>query len=265
MDWMCLSIVLLVCGKIISRSAFRAVDLLGTQALARWPTVLIALAALPPAFQRFTRELLEWLQQGKQFDMSDLAVFTLIVIVMIPVICWVVALMYKSFSVSCNVKGGKAIGTFIAGLIIAEAVSKLCIVLAAQHVPLQAAIPAKPASIAAAADSTSQAGDDLANAGEHFVDLLAKGDFAGTVSQFDSNMKSALPEQKLREAWQTIQSQAGWFKKRLQTRTAKQAGYDIVFVTCQFAQAKLDAKVVFDANRQIAGLFFVPSQSSASK
>jgi hypothetical protein len=46
---------------------------------------------------------------------------------MLLLICWVVALMYKSYSVSCNVKGGLAIGTFIAGLILAETLSKIAI------------------------------------------------------------------------------------------------------------------------------------------
>lgn len=52
-NWMCLSLVLLILGRVISRTSFRTVDLLGTQALARWPTVFIGLVALPPAFQRF--------------------------------------------------------------------------------------------------------------------------------------------------------------------------------------------------------------------
>ena len=43
---------------------------------------------------------------------------------MLLLLCWEVALMYKSYSVSCNVKGGKAIGTFIAGLLLAEILSK---------------------------------------------------------------------------------------------------------------------------------------------
>jgi hypothetical protein len=34
-------------------------------------------------------------------------------------------------------------------------------------------------------------------------------------------------------------------------------------VTCKFENAVLDAKVVFDGNKQIAGLFFVPSQGTA--
>ena len=127
-DWLCLSAVLWVGGKIISQSAFRAVDLLGTQALARWPTLFISLITLPPAFQRFGRELVEQFKLGKfQLDTPDAIIFFGITIAMIPFFCWVVALMYKSFGVSCNVKGGKAIGTFIAGLLVAEVLSKLCL------------------------------------------------------------------------------------------------------------------------------------------
>jgi hypothetical protein len=40
-------------------------------------------------------------------------------------------------------------------------------------------------------------------------------------------------------------------------------GYKIVFVTCQFERAMLDTKVVFDSKRQVAGLFFVPSQTAS--
>jgi hypothetical protein len=36
-----------------------------------------------------------------------------------------VALMYKAYSVSCNLKGPKAIFSFTAGLIIAEIISKV--------------------------------------------------------------------------------------------------------------------------------------------
>src|SRR5689334_2127223 len=63
--------------------------------------------------------------------------------------------------------------------------------------------------------------------GEQFVDLLAKGDFAGAVARYDTTMRAALPEPKLRESWQSIQAQAGQFKKRLQTRELKTGGYDI--------------------------------------
>jgi uncharacterized protein len=103
--------------------------------------------------------------------------------------------------------------------------------------------------------------NDLISAATRFVDLLVKEDFAGAVAQFDSTMKSALPEAKMREVWQTLQKQVGPFKQRLRARAEKVGGYDAVFVTCHFEGADLNAKVVFNADRQIAGLFFVPSEA----
>ena len=127
-NWLSLSIVLWLGGKLISQTAFRGIDLFGTQALARWPTLFISLMTLAKPYQRFGHELLEQMKRGK-FDLNsmDAIIFFAIALGIIPFICWMVALMYKSFSVSCNVKGGKAIGTFIAGLFIAEILSKLCL------------------------------------------------------------------------------------------------------------------------------------------
>lgn len=46
------------------------------------------------------------------------------------------ALSYRSFSVSCNVKGGRAIGTFIAGVLLAEIISK-AVIIVLFNIPLQ--------------------------------------------------------------------------------------------------------------------------------
>ncbi len=105
---------------------------------------------------------------------------------------------------------------------------------------------------------------EVTSAGRAFVELLAKEDFAGAVSQFDDTMKTALPEPKLHETWQTLQAQAGPFQQQLGVRATKLAGYDVVLVTCQFKQMTLDTKVVFDAKGRVAGLFFVPSQPAAN-
>ena len=53
--------------------------------------------------------------------------FSLVTIVMIAVTVWFVALAWKSFRISCDVSGGKAIVTFIIGIILAEAISKYAI------------------------------------------------------------------------------------------------------------------------------------------
>jgi dienelactone hydrolase len=117
-------------------------------------------------------------------------------------------------------------------------------------------VAAVDAALGAESPSTN-----LISSGTQFVDLLVKEDFAGAVARFDSTMKSVLPEEKLREVWQTLQKQAGPFKQRLRARAEAAGGYDIVFVSCHFEEADLDAKVVFNADRRIAGLFFVPSQA----
>jgi hypothetical protein len=128
-DWLCLAVVLLIAGRIVSKTPFRTIDVLGTQALARWPTIFVALAMLPKGIQRFSNSLLEQFREGKtpHFNTSDALLFAAAMGVLILCLIWIVRLMYKSFSVSCNVRGGKAIGTFIGGLIIAEVLSKIAV------------------------------------------------------------------------------------------------------------------------------------------
>lgn len=107
--------------------------------------------------------------------------------------------------------------------------------------------------------------DAVASAGCRFVELLAKRDFAGAVTQFDTAMKTASPESKLREIWQVLQTQAGPFQKQLGVRTGNSAGYDVALVSCQFERTTLNVKVVFDTKRQIAGFFILPSQGYISQ
>jgi hypothetical protein len=100
---------------------------------------------------------------------------------------------------------------------------------------------------------------DVVAAGKDFVALLVKGDFATAVTRYDGTMATALPEPKLREAWDKLQSQAGDFRRQLRARTEKDREYDVVLVTCQFENAVVDAKVVFNASGKVAGLFFLPA------
>ncbi len=106
--------------------------------------------------------------------------------------------------------------------------------------------------------------DDFGRLGEQFVDFLSKGNFGEAVARYDQTMRSALPEPKLREGWQSVEAQAGHFKQRTHTRTQKLGGYDVALVTCEFEHAKLDTKVVFNAQGEVAGLFFLPSTYDAA-
>jgi hypothetical protein len=125
--WLLPGIVFLIFGKIISRTSFRSLDILGTQAMARWPTMISVLIMLPAFVQdansRFGKYILSSVTNSSKatpLNASDIVIFVVCTMAVLLIICWFVVLAYKSYSVSCNVKGGKAVGTFIAGLLIAE-------------------------------------------------------------------------------------------------------------------------------------------------
>ena len=99
----------------------------------------------------------------------------------------------------------------------------------------------------------------LVTAARSFVELLVRKDFTTAVATFDDTMKTAMPEAKLQETWNTVLAQVGAFKQVTRTRTEKRGAYTIVFVTSDFQNAALDIKVVFDQSKHIAGLFFAPA------
>jgi len=258
-DWLCLTIVLWVCGKIISKTMFRAVDIIGTQALARWPAIFISLLALPPAFQHFSTELLAQLQKGDfNFNVRHLSVFIMLVVAMLPFIVWMVRLMYKSFSVACNVSGGKAIGTFIVGLLIAEILSKACLI------PLILEVRSQP--MRAPSTAVATAANDFTKAGSDFVTLLQQQKFSDAIAHFDGAMTEALPEPKLQRVWQDVTKEAGPFQKQLGTTVQNNWGSKLVLVTCQFERKAVGIRVVYDSQQRVSGLWIVePDPGLVSK
>jgi len=101
---------------------------------------------------------------------------------------------------------------------------------------------------------------DLTPMAKDFVDMLVKGDYTAAVTKFDVKMKAAMSEEKLQQAWTSLIGQVGSFKKQIGVRQTTEQGYDVVLVTCEFEQAQLDVKVVFNDYKQISGLWFVPTQ-----
>ncbi|MFQ5721616.1 MAG: DUF3887 domain-containing protein [Candidatus Aminicenantales bacterium] len=104
--------------------------------------------------------------------------------------------------------------------------------------------------------------DNLIAKAREFVLLLERGEFPQAVKLFDKVMSKAMSSEQLKRAWESLTTQVGAFKKQTEVRQQSSEKFDIVSVTCQFENASLDIKVVFDENKQIAGLWFVPAQSS---
>jgi uncharacterized protein len=94
------------------------------------------------------------------------------------------------------------------------------------------------------------------------VDALAKGDYSAAGKNFDAVMEKALPTDKRKDLWEKLVKQVGAFQKRTETRVEKAGKYDVVYVTCQFDKMALDVRVVFNADKQVTGLFFSPAKGA---
>jgi hypothetical protein len=136
-----LALPLYLAGRLLSRSrGLRALDVFGTQALARAPYLLAALATLLPGYQRTNHTLLQILpqlvmsQNGTSSAMevlaknpADFAVFLAVVLFGLLMLIWMVALMVRAYAFSCNLKGPRAVVSFIVVLLIGEVISKIII------------------------------------------------------------------------------------------------------------------------------------------
>jgi len=131
-NWLSLAIPLFFFGLIVSHSTVRMIDVFGTQALSRWPHLITSVVMLPEANRRFGTYLMARFTLttvSGAFDYADMCIFIFAMIVVVFMIIWMVALMYQAYAVSCNIKGARAIITFIVSIIGAEALSKFLILL----------------------------------------------------------------------------------------------------------------------------------------
>ena len=132
-NWICLSTALLTGGIILKgKNRFRAVDLFGTQALARWPFFITAAICYLPGIRKVTDELNRLARAGKLGQLPEvesfyLSLFSVATLAMILVTVWFVVLAWKSFRISCDLRGGKAVATFVISLVVAELISKYLI------------------------------------------------------------------------------------------------------------------------------------------
>jgi hypothetical protein len=251
-SWLLLSILLLFFGRILSKSRIRFIDVFGTQALARFPYFLISIVVLLlPGASRFNQELMQVLLAKPpafpafSFDMA--ALFFLVFFAILMTI-WMIILMYRAFSVSCNVSGKSAISLFIVALIVVEILSLFAIRLGLQSAAAQ------PENVLAQASESV----DLSSRASEFVAFLSDENYESAVNMFDETMTSAMPEKKLEEVWQSLLSQVGSFQSREETQKKEIPGYDVYIIPCHFERASLKTQIAFDKQGKIAGLYFLP-------
>ena len=105
-------------------SRVRLLDVAGTLALARAPLVLAALICTVP-----------WIRDSLDFDVilqspnliSLVAGMLVGVLAILACFAWMIALMWKAFSISANMTGERGAGLFIAALVAGELISKFLV------------------------------------------------------------------------------------------------------------------------------------------
>lgn len=136
-NWLTLSVCLLIAGRWLSATRFRLIDLFGTQALARWPMLLaviyLSIPALGGRIESLTLRMAEAMPTEPDQVMAsseyllDAMWLTLISLPLLALLAWMIWLMFHSYAVTCKLRGMRAFFSFIAALLVAEILSKLLI------------------------------------------------------------------------------------------------------------------------------------------
>ena len=96
------------------------------------------------------------------------------------------------------------------------------------------------------------------------VERLVSGDVEPLFQNFNDKMKAAIDADGLRRMVPNVAVQAGSFKTQNGVRTDSQGGLRIVFVSCTFERATVDARIAFDSFDRIVGIGFRPPESTVA-
>jgi uncharacterized protein len=88
------------------------------------------------------------------------------------------------------------------------------------------------------------------------VRALSSDDAAAAVADFDARMRDALPPDKALEAWRSIERKAGALRAVENVTSRSERGAWVVRVACRMERSAVVTTVVFDADGDVAGLFF---------
>ncbi|HCD02316.1 MAG TPA: hypothetical protein DER64_17525, partial [Planctomycetaceae bacterium] len=90
------------------------------------------------------------------------------------------------------------------------------------------------------------------------ADLIA-GRFTKAAMTFSPDVLKALPADKLKALWQTLQTQAGAYQSVDKSATVKTIQANLVVdLLCTFEKTPLILRISFNNKKQVVGLFFLP-------
>ena len=101
--------------------------------------------------------------------------------------------------------------------------------------------------------------DELIRVGTEFVNLLNEGNFIEAVAFYDSTMQKAMPVEKLKSTWESLEKQVGAFEAIEKIDLDLAGEYQQVNILCKFENSSLNVRVVLDREKKVSGLWFLPA------
>lgn len=99
---------------------------------------------------------------------------------------------------------------------------------------------------------------------ESFLKKMISNQFDSCVVYFDPSVADEINASMMQEMWSRIPNYVGEFRSYEDIRTEKQDTLDVVLIRCAFEKTKLDLKLVYNKNKKIVGIFFVPPKSKTA-
>ncbi|MHC4997012.1 MAG: alpha/beta hydrolase, partial [Planctomycetota bacterium] len=130
-----------------------------------------------------------------------------------------------------------------------------------KHLNTRILIPTFALTLPLLAQPTPAPADTLEAAANAFIDRLVAEDYDAATERFDATMTRVMTPAKLKQVWQGLRAAYGPLQDRGASYRENIGEYEIIYVPCRFESQSLDAKVVFDREKRITGLFFVPPRS----
>jgi dienelactone hydrolase len=91
------------------------------------------------------------------------------------------------------------------------------------------------------------------------LDQLDAGQYNAAEAMFSPQMKAAVPADKLKAVWESLPAQMGAAGKRGEAQTSEAEGFRIVVIPLDYANGRLQARVVLDKDDQVAGFLVQPA------
>ena len=233
-------------GVCFSKAKVRAIDIAGTMALARAPMLLLAIICFLPIIP------------AGLYDVPRLAIF---VVVCLPFIAWTIALMYNAYTVSCNLKGAKAVVSFIGALLVAEVISKVAVFFLLSSLFIGSPVADifgtnEKDEIIVVTDMS-----DIHQTAKNVVKAYEQGNFEAITDYFDETMKNRLPASGLRMTWVQVNMAFGQYKNaEIENLQELEAAGEIrrLQIPLNFENGKLYLRLAFNKDGTICGMFIQP-------